>query len=67
MTIRTYVFCAAHLELGCWPSELYMKKADGGRSDCMFIGDYMNHVQAEEARHIVRIFSDLKHHRVHRS
>jgi hypothetical protein len=26
----------------------------------LFIGDFVNHVQAEEARHIVRIFSDLR-------
>jgi hypothetical protein len=26
--------------------------------DCSSIGDFVNHVQAEEARHIDRIFSD---------
>jgi len=59
VSIRTYVFCAAHLELECCtrPYELYAKKA-GGRGDRLFIGDYVNRVQAEEARHIVRIFSD---------
>ncbi len=55
--IRTYVFCAEHLELECCtrPYELYSKKI--GRGDRLSIGDFVNHVQAEEARHIVRIFS----------
>jgi hypothetical protein len=58
VTIRTFVFCAAHLDLECCTRlyELDSKKA--GRSDCLFIGDSVNHIQAEEARHIICIFSD---------
>ena len=53
-----HVFCAEHLELECCTQlyELYAKKI--GRGDRLFIGDFVNHVQAEEARHMARIFSD---------
>lgn len=60
MSIRTYVFCAEHLDLECCtrPYELYSKKI--GRDARLSIGDFVNHVQAEEARDIVCIFSDPK-------
>ena len=50
---------AEHLELECCkrPYELYAKKIGRG-DDCLSIGDFVNHVQAEEARHMARIFSD---------
>lgn len=44
-TIRTYVFCASHLQLECC-TRLSRQR------------DFINHVQAEEARHMVCIFSD---------
>ena len=52
------MFCAERLELECCtrPYELYTKKI--GCGDRLSIGDFVNHVQAEEAHHIVRIFGD---------
>jgi hypothetical protein len=56
-SIRTYVFCAEHLDLECCtrPYELYAQKTGDER---LSIGDFVNRIQAEEARHIARIFGD---------
>lgn len=58
-SIRTYVFCANHLNLECCtrPFNQYLKRHGGGEG-LLKISDFVNHVQAEEARQIVRIFSD---------
>lgn len=57
-TITTYVFCAKHLKLECCtrPYDLYKKTKTKGRK-LMKIGDFVNHVQAEEARQMVAIFT----------
>ena len=58
ITIKSYVFCAEHLKLEyCTrPYELYKKTKTKGRK-LMKIGDFVNHVQADEARQMVAIFT----------
>ena len=57
-TIKTYVFCAEHLKLECCtrPYGLYKRTKTKGRR-LLKIGDFVNHVQAEEARQLVAIFT----------
>ena len=53
-TIKTYVFCAEHLKLECCVRPFESYKQRGGELN---VGDFVNQVQAVEARFTVELFA----------
>ena len=56
-TIKTYVFCAEHLNLACCTRPFESYQRHGGQ---LAIAEFVNHVQAVEARQMVAIFTALE-------